>query len=206
MKDHADLELLRRVWKRFWVNEGLSERQILFAKGLGEKGSSEAALGSAFHNGIEIIGVVVDTIDEMLHGELFGKQGLTKRIEHWLDFGEWSKLVSSLVDAGYSIYLTADHGNVDIVGMGRPSEGVLAEARGERSRIYDSEALRQKSAETIAGSRILQPGGLPESYRPLFAPEGKGFILPGKSAVVHGGTAIEEVIVPFVRISRKEKL
>lgn len=193
------------LWKRFWVNEGLTERQIFFAKGLGEKGSSEAVLAPAIDDGIEIIGVVVDTIDEMMHGELFGKQGLTKRIEHWLDFGEWSKLVSSLVDAGYSIYLTADHGNVDVVGMGRPSEGVLAEARGERCRIYDSDALRQKSAETIAGSRILQPGGLPESYRPLFAPEGNGFIPPGKSAVVHGGTAIEEVIVPFVRISRKEK-
>ena len=192
------------LWKRFWTNEGLQEKQILYEKGLGDRGSCEAALSAAIADGVEAIGVVVDTIDEMMHGEVFGKRSLTSRIDHWLDFGEWTRLVSSLIDGGYRIYLTADHGNVDAVGMGRPSEGVLAEERGERSRIYDSDALRQKAAATIDGARVLQPGGLPEAYRPLFAPVGKGFLTTGKHAVVHGGTSIEEVIVPFVRISRKE--
>lgn len=192
------------LWKRFWINEGLTEREIFFAKGLGEVGSSQEMLAPAIEDRTKIIGVVVDTVDEMMHGEIFGKQALRKRIEHWLDLGEWSKLVSLLIDADYTIYLTADHGSVEVVGMGRPSEGIVAEARGERSRIYDSEALRQKSEDSIAGSRILQPGGLPETYKPLFAPHGMGFIPSGKHAVVHGGTSIEEVIVPFVKISRKE--
>ena len=88
--------------------------------------------------------------------------------------------------------------------MGRPSEGSIAEERSERVRIYDSEALRQKSLTIITGSRVLQPGGLPETYKPLFAPHGRAFIPEGRRAVVHGGTSLEEVIVPFVRISRKE--
>ncbi|WP_333885415.1 BREX-3 system phosphatase PglZ [Sphingobium yanoikuyae] len=192
------------LWKRFWSNEGLPDKHVVYARGLGAKGSSDAALSDAVADGVEVIGVVVDTVDEMMHGELFGKKSLTSRIEHWLDFGEWTRLVSLLIDGGYRIYLTADHGNVDVVGMGRPSEGVAAEERGERSRIYDSDALRQKAAVSIDGSRLLQPGGLPETYKPLFAPTGKGFISNGRQAVVHGGTSIEEVIVPFVRISRKE--
>ena len=192
------------LWKRFWINEGLAEKGVFYAKGLGDKGSCERVLSPAVSDGVDVIGIVVDTVDEMMHGELFGKQSLTSRIEHWLDFGEWTRLISSLVDAEYRIYLTADHGNVDVVGMGRPSEGVLAEERGERSRIYDSDPLRQKAVSSINGARILQPGGLPETYRPLFAPVGKAFIADGKHAVVHGGTSIEEVIVPFVRITRKE--
>ncbi|MEH7839774.1 BREX-3 system phosphatase PglZ [Rhizobium laguerreae] len=193
------------AWRRFWVNEGLVESQVFYAKGLGQPGSCAEVISGAIADGAEVIGLVVDTVDELLHGELFGKQALVGRIEHWLGLGEWDRLVCSLIDAGYRIYLTADHGNVDVVGMGRPSEGSAAEERGERARIYDSEALRQKSSATIAGSRVLQPGGLPDTYKPLFAPYGRAFIPDGRRAVVHGGTSLEEVIVPFVRISRKEE-
>lgn len=193
------------AWRRFWVNEGLAENQVSYAKGLGHPGSCDEVISGPIADGAEVIGLVVDTVDELLHGELFGKQALVSRIEHWLGLGEWDRLVSSLIDAGYRIYVTADHGNVDVVGMGRPSEGSAAEERGERARIYDSEALRQKSHATIAGSRILQLGGLPDTYKPLFAPHGRAFIPDRRRAVVHGGTSLEEVIVPFVRISRKEK-
>ncbi|WP_454702963.1 BREX-3 system phosphatase PglZ [Agrobacterium burrii] len=193
------------AWRRFWVNEGLAESEVFYAKGLGQPGSCDEVISGAVAEGAEVIGLVVDTVDELLHGELFGKQALVGRIEHWLGLGEWDRLVSSLIGAGYRIYVTADHGNVDIVGMGRPSEGSAAEERGERARIYDSEVLRQKSSATIAGSRVLQPGGLPDTYKPLFAPYGRAFIPDGRRAVVHGGTSLEEVIVPFVRISRKEE-
>lgn len=193
------------AWRRFWVNEGLAENQVFYTKGLGKPGSCDGIIDGPIADGSEVIGLVVDTIDELLHGELFGKQGLVDRIEHWLGLGEWDRLVSSLIDADYRIYVTADHGNVDVVGMGRPSEGSLAEGRSERVRIYDSEALRQRSSIIIAGSRVLQLGGLPENYKPLFAPPGSAFIPHGRRAVVHGGTSLEEVIVPFVRISRKEK-
>ena len=193
------------AWRRFWLNEGLPGSDVFYAKGLGHPGSCDAVINGPIKDGTEVIGLVVDTVDELLHGELFGKKGLVGRIKHWLDLGEWDRLVSALIDAGYRIYVTADHGNVDVVGMGRPSEGSIAEERGERVRIYDSEALRQKSSATIAGSRVLQPGGLPETYKPLFAPHGRAFIPDGRHAVVHGGTSLEEVIVPFVRISRREK-
>lgn len=193
------------AWRRFWINEGLAESQVFYAKGLGQPGSCDEIISGPIADGAEVIGLVVDTVDELLHGELFGKQALIGRIEHWLGLGEWDRLICSLIGAGYRIYVTADHGNVDVVGMGRPSEGSAAEERGERARIYDSEALRQKSFATIAGSRVLQPGGLPDTYKPLFAPHGRAFIPNGRRAVVHGGTSLEEVIVPFVRISRKEK-
>lgn len=192
------------AWQRFWINEGLTPQQVFYAKGLGQTGSCNEVITGPIAEGAEVIGLVVDTVDELLHGELFGKQGLVGRIEHWLGLGEWDRLVSALLDASYRIYLASDHGNVDVVGMGRPSEGSTAEERGERVRIYDSEVLRQKSSTTIAGSRILQPGGLPEIYKPLFAPYGRAFIPNGRRAVVHGGTSLEEVIVPFVRISRKD--
>jgi hypothetical protein len=194
------------LWRRFWVNEGLAEGQVFYTKGLGHPGSCSPVVDGPVADGVDVIGIVVDTIDRMLHGELFGKRSLVSRIEHWLDLGEWDGLISSLLDAGYYIYVTADHGNVDVVGMGRPSEGSVAEERSERVRIYDSDALRRKSSVTIPGARVLQPGGLPDNYKPLFAPYGRAFIPEGRQAIVHGGTSLEEAIVPFVRVSRSEKL
>lgn len=193
------------AWRRFWVNEGLTEAQVIYTKGLGHPGSSDEIIAGPIAEGAQVIGIVVDTVDGLLHGEMFGKHGLVGRIEHWLGLGEWDRLISALIEADYRIYVTADHGNVDATGAGRPSEGSAAEERGERVRIYDSEALREKAAATIVGTRKMQPGGLPEAYKPLFAPFGRAFIPAGRQAVVHGGTSIEEVVVPFVRISRKEQ-
>jgi hypothetical protein len=192
------------AWRRFWLNEGVPPQQIHYEKGLGHLGSCTPLINGPIAHGAEVIGVVVDTVDELLHGETFGKRSLFNRIEHWLGLGEWDRLVGALLDAGYQIIVTADHGNVDAAGMGRPSEGSSAEERSERVRIYEGEALRQKSLATISGSRIIQPGGLPETCKPLFAAFGRAFIPQGKRAVVHGGTSIEEVIVPFVRISKRE--
>lgn len=192
------------AWRRFWLNEGVAPQHIHYEKGLGHAGSCDALIDGLIADRAEILGLVVDTVDELVHGETFGKRSLIGRIEHWLDLGEWDRLVGALLDAGYQIIVTADHGNVDAAGMGRPSEGSSAEERSERVRIYDGEALRQKSLATIPGSRIIQPGGLPETCKPLFASFGRAFIPQGRRAVVHGGTSIEEVIVPFVRISRKE--
>lgn len=193
------------AWRRFWLNEGVPPQQIHYEKGLGHPGSCTSLIDGPIADGAEIVGLVVDTVDELLHGETFGKRSLVGRIEHWLDLGEWDRLVGALLDASYQIIVTADHGNVDAAGMGRPSEGSSAEERSERVRIYDGEALRQRSLATIPGSRIIQPGGLPDACKPLFAAFGRAFIPLGRRAVVHGGTSIEEVIVPFIRISRKEK-
>lgn len=138
------------AWRRFWLNEGLLENQVFYAKGLGRPRSCDDIIGGPVADGTEVIGLVVDTVDELFHGELFGNHEFVGRIDHWLALGEWDRLVHSLIDADYHIYVTADHGNVDAVGMGRPSEGSIAEARGERVRIYDSEALRAKSSTTIS--------------------------------------------------------
>ncbi|RYG98504.1 MAG: BREX-3 system phosphatase PglZ [Alphaproteobacteria bacterium] len=191
-------------WRRFWENENLDANDVYYAKGLGQPGSCRGVIDGPIADGVEIIGIVVDTVDRILHGETFGKRSMRRRIEEWLTFGEWDLLVDRLIAADYQIIITSDHGNVEAVGMGVPVEGSLAEERGERVRIYDSEVLRQRYLASNSGTKALQPGGLPESYRPLFAPYGCAFLPTQTTAVTHGGTAMEEVIVPFVRVSRKE--
>ena len=88
---------------------------------------------------------MIDEVDDRLHKER-SKKDVAMWIANWLKTGFVDRLFSILLDNGFHIYLTADHGNVEAVGVGKPNQGVIAETRGERVRVYRSEALLADSA------------------------------------------------------------
>jgi hypothetical protein len=88
---------------------------------------------------------------------------------------------------------------VEAKGIGRLSQGVITEIRGERVRIYRSEALAASSSEEIDAFRFDIPG-LPPDFLPLYAGVRGAFVPKGEQVVAHGGIAVEELIVPFVRV------
>ena len=114
-------------------------------------------------------------------------------------------MVGQLLDYGYEVWLTADHGNIQCEGKGRPSEGVIAETRGERVRVYPTPELRSQVAGVFPFAHEWQPVGLPADYFPLVAGGRDAFVNPGDVIVGHGGVAIEEVIVPLVKFERRTR-
>jgi hypothetical protein len=68
--------------------------------------------------------------------------------------------------------------------------------------VFRDAGLRAKTACEYPGSIEWAGAGLPDDYVPLIAPAMKAFVTDGKRTVAHGGACIEEVIVPFIRISR----
>ena len=78
-------------------------------------------------------------------------------------------LIGHLLDYGYEVWLTADHGNIECESKGRPSEVVIAETRGERVRVYPTQELRSQVAASLTLAYEWQPVGLPENYFPLIA-------------------------------------
>ncbi len=106
-----------------------------------------------------------------------------------------------LWDKGFVTYITSDHGNVEALGIGRPAEGILAETKGERMRIYkDNQLLKAGSASKIG--REWSNIGLPPDTHVLLANSHEAFINEGDTILAHGGVSIQEVIVPFVKIWR----
>ena len=103
---------------------------------------------------------------------------------------------------GYDVWLTSDHGNIECQGKGRPSEGVIAETRGERVRVYPTPELRTKVAREFPFASQWQPIGLPQGYFPLIASGRDAFVTSGTTIVGHGGVSIEEVIVPLIKFER----
>ncbi|MBX3589937.1 MAG: BREX-3 system phosphatase PglZ [Burkholderiaceae bacterium] len=189
-------------WSRFWQDQGLRANEVLYRKGI-KRNDQLAELDGALSSPVlKVVGIVVDTVDEIVHGAPLGKRGVAALIESWCESGFVERLLDQLADKGFRVYLTADHGNVEAVGQGRPKQGVAAELRGERVRTYRSEVLAAESATSNPNSYRLDVAGLPTNFFSLFAGGRSAFMPDAEQAVVHGGISVEELLVPFVKVSR----
>jgi len=194
-----------KLWKQFWEGHGLSRLDVAYQRGLGD-GDAAGVLDSAIHPGkTKVVGLVVDKVDKIMHGMQLGSAGMHNQIKQWCHAGFLSAMVGQLLDYGYEVWLTADHGNIQCEGKGRPSEGVIAETRGERVRVYPTPELRAQVAGAFPFAYEWQPVGLPADYFPLVAGGRDAFVNPGDAIVGHGGVAIEEVIVPLVKFERRTR-
>ena len=114
-----------------------------------------------------------------------------------------SSRLDLLLDRGFRVYLTSDHGNVEASGCGRPAEGAVADLRGERVRIYSDAVLRGKVKERFPAALEWGTVGLPEDYLALLAPARQAFVQEKQRTVSHGGVSVEELIVPLIQIERR---
>lgn len=191
-------------WQRLWADAGLAGPAVAHVvQGYGPTGDFiDQVRAAAGHPRCRAIGIVVNTVDRIMHSMELGSSGMHVMVQHWADKGELQTILELLLAGGFDVYLTADHGNVQAEGIGKPNVGVTAENRGSRVHIFDDSLLRDQLAAQTPGA-IPWPGvGLPESYHALLAPKRQAFIKEGVTMVGHGGISIEEVIVPFIHIQR----
>ena len=189
-------------WSRFWQDQGLRANEVMYRKGI-KRRDQLIELGTGLSApSIKVAGIVIDMVDEIVHGAMLGKRGIATQIEGWCESGFVDQLFSLLLDKGFHVYLTADHGNVEAVGQGRPNQGLAPEIRGERVRTYRSETLANESAAANSNTYRIDLAGLPSNFMPIFAAGRTAFMQQGEPAVVHGGISIEELIVPFVKVVR----
>jgi hypothetical protein len=81
-----------------------------------------------------------------------------------------------------------------------PREGILVEQRSTRARVYPSVELASPVGAAFEHARVWPPVGLPAGYAVLLAEGLTAFARAGERLVAHGGIALEEVVVPWVRI------
>ncbi|TNF32505.1 MAG: BREX-3 system phosphatase PglZ [Deltaproteobacteria bacterium] len=192
-------------WFNFWQDRGLPERAIQYLKPQGKKESFEPIeadiLRAADDYAVRVIGAVIGLIDQNMHQVGLGTPGLHGLVEVWARTGQLAGLVDGLIQRGFAVFITADHGNVFGRGFGKPDVGATAQQRGERAHIFRDKHFRDNTAPMYPDAVEWPQIGLPHDYFPLIAPYGACFMPEGKESVSHGGIALEEVMVPFVRIT-----
>jgi hypothetical protein len=192
------------LWIQFWEENGLKRSEVGYLKGPQEDIINKIKILENQRD-LRVIGLVIDKVDKILHGMQLGEAGMHNQIKQWCENGFLNDLITYLLDTGFVVWLTSDHGNIECVGKGNPSEGALAEIKGERVRIFNSENLRHKIAEDFIFSLEWDPVGLPANYYPLIIKDTSAFIQKGKKTVAHGGISIDELIVPFIKIEKQVK-
>jgi hypothetical protein len=189
------------LWTQFWADQGLSQHEVIYAKGLGD-GSLNNVEELITNPLIRVAGLIVDKVDKIMHGMELGAAGMHNQIRQWALQPFMTNLIELLLNNGYHIYLTSDHGNVEAVGCGRPAEGAVADLRGERVRIYSDSILRDQIKDRFPDALEWPTVGLPENYLPLLAPGRSAFVRETERLVAHGGISLEEVVVPLVQIEK----
>jgi len=192
------------LWAQFWADQGLMPNEAVYIKGLGD-GSLETVSEALSHPKARVAGLVVDKVDKIMHGMEMGTAGMHNQVCQWAKQPYLNTLLDLLLDRGFRVYLTSDHGNIEAEGCGRPSEGAVADLRGERVRIYPDAALRGKVKERFPDALEWGTVGLPEDYLALLAPARRAFVQEKQRAVSHGGVSVEELIVPLIQIEKRNK-
>jgi hypothetical protein len=191
------------LWMQFWADQGLSPSEVIYAKGLGD-GSLERIEELLSHPKVRVAGLIIDKVDKIMHGMELGTAGMYNQVRQYAQQPYLAKLLDLLLDRGFHVFLTSDHGNIEAEGCGRPAEGAVADLRGERVRIYSDKILRDMVKERFPSALEWQPVGLPDTFLPLIAPARQAFVREGECIVSHGGISIEEIIVPLIQIERND--
>lgn len=195
------------LWRSWWTeNAKLPEHEIGY---VGLHLRNEAPGGPAANPtfasqvGRRVLGVVVEDVDHEMHGERLGEGTFHAAIRSWVAQGHLKRLLSTLLDEKYRIYLTSDHGFTEVEAVGVSQAGVLADKHGRFEVYPDRLLLDQAAAKSKTTGRLTWSGhGLPPGYLVHFAPL-LGVLKPkGDRLLSHGGPTIEEVIVPWVVIER----
>jgi len=197
--DRTDLDAKR--WKTFW--DGALGRPVRSVH-LNVEGSNTdfPAVADTIDTGAAALGITVRMPDEIVHGATMGWRGITGQIGLWARQSFLSDTIKAILEAGYELYLTADHGNLESTGDGSMPQGVLVERSGQRVRIYRDPTIFEHSAAQL-GARSERGASkmLPPSYLPLIHSGRGAFVTNGQTIVSHGGISLDELVIPFVEIS-----
>lgn len=185
----------RSRWRAFWERQGLSGHVIAYHRVMGRLPHDRIEFGEA-----RAVGVVLNAVDELMHtSELFGDAQLLANLDLWASNGFLDDLVLRADAAGFEVWITADHGNLECVATPPPSEGLAIEAAGKRLLRYPNRVLRD--ASTVEGIVWDDIPGLPSTAEPLrFAP-GRFAYTNHQLSVSHGGLSLDEVVVPYTQVA-----
>lgn len=144
--------------------------------------------------------VIINDIDDMVHGQQQGRRGMYRDVDYLASTGKLTTLVRNLLTNGFDVYISADHGNTHCTGQGKLMKlGVETETKSHRMLVLEKFADKERMIEQY--DMIEYPKYfLDKKYDYLICNIGKSFDVKGAEVMTHGGITVDEVIVPFIKI------
>ena len=190
-------------WQNYWVNHGRRRKRVAYlnVKMTGEFGE----LRQVVDGKNEVLSVVVNFFDDIMHSAKdlkVGKRVFYDTLISYLNNSATAEFLELLLGAGYRVYITSDHGNVDAVGIGLRSPKALVEAYAKRVAIFDQESIAQAfvNKHSAHNLTLFRPIFLPDDLYPVYPPADGLFASRKSAGISHGGLSVEEMIVPFIEV------
>ena len=150
----------------------------------------------------KLVAIIINEIDDISHGQRQGRSGMYNDMDLYGKNGNLQSLIRSLMEHGFSVYITSDHGNTLCTGVGGFRSGVEVESRSMRMAVLKDFA--KANALLTENTTEYQGHYLNKDYRYFVCQNGASFDNKGEIVMTHGGMSIDEVIVPFVKITEVE--
>ena len=146
----------------------------------------------------KMVSIIINDIDDIVHGQFQGRAGMFNDMDLLGKSAKLQSLIGRLTAKGFTIYITADHGNTLCTGVGGFRSGLEMESRSMRMVVLKDFA--QANALLNENTTEYQGFYLDKEYRYFVCKNGVSFDIKGETVMTHGGMSIDEVIVPFIKI------
>jgi len=193
-----------KLWTAFWEKYQVASSDIIYDRLPKNIGNSLPTWVDKPR--LKIVCMVKNNLDDMIHNALHGSKGFFSDLALWLegDSQELEIVLEELLQRGFTIFVTSDHGHIEATGFGKiTDEGLTVETRAKRARVYDNLDFASQNHEKCSPSFLWHGDNLlPEDIWVLMPEKNYAYISENEIVVAHGGATIEEVVVPFVRIEK----
>ncbi|MBG9466430.1 hypothetical protein ABE55_07730 [Bacillus thuringiensis] len=196
----------KKYWEQYWINKGIKPKRIDYmnVKITDDLSKIEEIVDSKN----EIFGIVVNFIDDLMHAAKDiqnGKRFFYDTIRSYLENSNLNKLFELLIDKGYRIYITSDHGNIDGIGNGIKPPKDLIEIYAKRCIFFNKREIAEQFAKQHE-LNLFTTNMLPDNIYYVYANNRELYMKQNSYEISHGGLTIEEMIVPFVEVLSNDRL
>ena len=152
-----------------------------------------------FDTQIKCGAVIINDIDDMVHAQFDGREGMLEDVGKLANRSKLLHLVKKMLDEEFDVYITADHGNTPCIGIGKlKNTGIETETKSRRMLVLKDFADKQVYLDKYGMIELEKKTFLPKAFDYLLCAEGQSFDDKGYQVMSHGGMTIDEVIVPFI--------
>jgi len=156
----------------------------------------------------EYLGIINNLVDNIAHHlpqitDIKNKSPMQELLKTEICKSELAKTFRTFLEAGYKIFITSDHGTIWCEGNGYVVDKYLADPKSKRALRYTEDVLardyyKDKSTELYLFHNFEALG-----TNSIIIPKGrKMFAKKNITGINHGGVHLEEVIIPFIEVSK----
>lgn len=175
------------LFKKYWIEKRNKQfYQIVYQK-IGPKDKIKIPSSA-----VEVAGYVINALDEMMHGTILGNKQLFQSTLLWIKQSEIVKSVKELRSAGFDVYISTDHGNIDASLTLKLTAGQKSVMNSRSKRFVQFDTEEQAENFIKINSSFL----LGRRDKNVYFKDLNGFGLSGYSEITHGGSHIMELLIP----------